>query len=138
MRVAAYITAATALASSVIAAPAPGVLKDLGITPEKLNKTISNFTKSSQQECMPAEDAQRVARTFQSIIRGYTKKQALAALTPDFVDYSSAVSIIINKGGSQPEDVTKPVFTSRDEFMEGHGTQEPVSAFSLHHHDKQG
>ena len=75
---------------------------------------------------MPREDALKVAETFQSLIRGYTKEQALAALTPDFVDHTSAVSIIINKGGSEPEDVTEPVFTSRDEFMKGHGTQEPI------------
>lgn len=82
--------------------------------------------QSQQQHCMSRDDAIKTAATFQSLIQGYTKEQALAALTPDFVDYSSAVSIIINRGGSGPEDVTAPIFTSRDEFMGGHGTQEPI------------
>ena len=85
-----------------------------------------NGNQQEQQECMSREDALNVAGTFQSLIQGYTVGQALAALTPDFVDYSSAVSIIINRGGSGPEDVTAPIFTSREEFMRGHGTQEPI------------
>lgn len=131
MHFSAYLTAAAAFASSAIAAPVFDTrstalkLKDFGIDPVKLASALGNLS-GGQQNCMPKEDAQRVAETFQSIIRGYTKEQALAALTPDFVDYSSAVSIIINRGGSEPEDVTKPIFTSRDEFMEGHGTQEPI------------
>jgi hypothetical protein len=82
--------------------------------------------QQKQQQCMSREEALNVAGTFQSLIRGYTKEQALAALTPDFVDHTSAVSIIINRGGSEPENLTEPVFTSRDEFMQGHGTQEPI------------
>ena len=131
MHFSAYLTVVAAFASSAMARPAPIPqpdplrLKDFGINPKKLASALTNLT-GGQQDCMPREDAQRVAETFQSIIRGYTKEQALAALTPDFVDYSSAVSIIINRGGSGPEDITKPIFTSRDEFMEGHGTQEPI------------
>ena len=129
MHFSAYLAAAAAFASSVMAAPTPKPdplrLKDFGINPQKLKSALTNMT-GGQQGCMPREDAQRVAETFQSIIRGYTKEQALAALTPDFVDYSSAVSIIINRGGSGPEDVTEPIFRSRDEFMGGHGTQEPI------------
>jgi len=77
----------------------------------------------SNEDCMSRADALNVAGTFQSLIQGYTEEQALAALTPDFMDHSSAVSIIINRGGSGPEDITEPIFTSRDEFMKGHGTQ---------------
>lgn len=88
------------------------------------NTTLTH--PSQPQDCMTREDALKVAGTFQSLIQGYTKEQALAALTPNFLDYSSAVSIIINRGGSGPEDVTAPIFTSRDEFMQGHGTQEPI------------
>lgn len=101
--------------------------------PSERNKTYSGNWHQPQQgqgqgqgKCMSREDAINVAGTFQSLIQGYTQEQALAALTPDFVDHTSAVSIIINRGGSGPEDVTEPVFTSRDEFMQGHGTQEPI------------
>jgi hypothetical protein len=76
---------------------------------------------------MNRKQAEHVAATFQSLIRGYTIEQAEAALTEDFVDYSSAVSIVINKGAAEPEDITQPIFTSREEFMMGHGKQQPVS-----------
>ncbi|KAK3691213.1 hypothetical protein LTR37_018801 [Vermiconidia calcicola] len=129
MRTSAYIAGALALASAAVARPAPkaepspplGEYIDQGI--DRIREYLDS---SNQQNCMTREDALKVAGTFQSLIQGYTKKEALAAITPDFVDHSSAVSIIINKGGSEPEDVTKPVFTSRDEFMQGHGTQEPI------------
>lgn len=128
-----YVFAAAAFAASAFAAPAPNanlgkyIAKGLGEDLQPIiNKIVNATTAHTQQQCMPREDALKVAETFQSIIRGYTKEQALAALTPDFVDYSSAVSIIINKGGSEPEDITKPIFTSREEFMQGHGTQEAI------------
>ena len=72
---------------------------------------------------MTKADADIVAGTFQSLIQGYTIEQALAALTEDFVDYSSAVSIVINKGAAVPSDITQPIFTSREQFMLGHGKQ---------------
>lgn len=75
---------------------------------------------------MSDADATIVASTFQSLIQGYTIEQALAALTEDFVDYSSAVSIVINKGAAVPNDITKPIFTSREQFMLGHGKQKPI------------
>jgi hypothetical protein len=110
--------------STVFARPAPTKSNIGGQIGKAIDKYLDSVT--NEQECMPREDALKVAETFQSLIRGYTKEQALAALTPDFVDHTSAVSIIINKGGSEPEDLTEPVFTSRDEFMKGHGTQEPI------------
>ena len=75
---------------------------------------------------MSEEDALIVADTFKSLIRGYTIEQATAALTEDFVDYSSAVSIVINKGAAVPNDITQPIFTSRAQFIEGHGKQQPI------------
>ena len=79
-----------------------------------------------QEKCMTESDAETVAGMFQSIIRGYTIQQAMEALTDDFIDYSSAVSTIINKGAAVPKDLTQPIFTSRAEFMEGHGKQKPI------------
>lgn len=116
MRATKYL-ATLAFASSVLAAPAS---KSLGIAARQ----VDNSTSSGA--CMTDDDATTVAETFQSLIQGYTIRQALAALTEDFVDYTSAVSIIINRGGSGPLDITEPVFTSREEFMAGHGTQEPI------------
>ncbi|KXL47726.1 MAG: hypothetical protein FE78DRAFT_87977 [Acidomyces sp. 'richmondensis'] len=83
-------------------------------------------SKPKLPKCMSEQDALIVAVNFQQLIQGYTKEMALAALTEDFVDYSSAVSIIVNKGAAEPKDVTAPIFTSRDEFMQGHGKQKPI------------
>ena len=113
--------------STAFARPAPMKKSNSNIG-QKIGEAIDKYLNSSpaQEQCMPRKDALKVAETFQSLIRGYTKKKALATLTPDFVDHTSAVSIIINKGGSEPEGLTEPVFTSRDEFTKGHGTQEPI------------
>ena len=107
-----------------VSAPDPTLSKYIRKGLKYVEKVRSEH--SQPHACMAQEDALVVAETFQSIIRGYTKEQALAALTEDFVDYSSAVSIIINKGGSGPKNITEPIFTSRDEFMEGHGKQQPI------------
>ncbi len=131
MRTSTFIAAAFAFASTVVASPAPkkagkpkapkcreGIYRPgcVGIPlPPKKCKT-----------CMSDADATIVASTFQSLIQGYTIEQALAALTEDFVDYSSAVSIVINKGAAVPNDITKPIFTSREQFMLGHGKQKPI------------
>lgn len=60
-------------------------------------------SKPKLPKCMSEQDALIVAVNFQQLIQGYTKEMALAALTEDFVDYSSAVSIIVNKGAAEPK-----------------------------------
>ena len=123
-----YLSTCLAFSTSTAFAR-PALTKEISSSiGDKIEDALDKYLEASpaQEDCMPREDALKVAETFQSLIRGYTKEQALAALTPDFVDHTSAVSIIINKGGSEPEDLTEPVFTSRDEFMKGHGTQEPI------------
>ena len=130
------LTAGAALAATVSAAPEPIP------EPEHLCRYATNRPEcngkprlpywspgkkpSLAKTCMSGADAAIVADTFKSLIRGYTKKQALNALTEDFVDYSSAVSIVINKGAAGPVDITQPIFTSREQFMEGHGKQQPI------------
>ncbi|KAH9845734.1 hypothetical protein Tdes44962_MAKER01165 [Teratosphaeria destructans] len=66
-----------------------------------------------ETKCMSDADASTTADIFRQLIQGYTKEMALAALTEDFTDYSSA-------------DLVEPIFTSRAEFMEGHGKQQPI------------
>lgn len=139
MRIATMFAAA-ALATSALAAPAPEAL------PKKVKCRVGSNRPGcvkgpggyvtptpapapAPEQCMSDEDAQVVVDTFQSLIRGYTIEQALAALTEDFVDYSSAVSIVINKGAAVPNDITKPIFTSREQFMQGHGKQKPSMSF---------
>ncbi|KAF2721994.1 hypothetical protein K431DRAFT_312170 [Polychaeton citri CBS 116435] len=131
MRTATIFAAATALFSSALAAPAPvaepaGPCRPGGPGLANCNGLDRPPIGKGGKTCMSDEDADVVANTFRDLIRGYTKEQALAALTEDFVDYSSAVSIVINKGAAGPKDVTAPIFTSRAQFMEGHGKQQPI------------
>lgn len=75
---------------------------------------------------MSDSDAQQAADIFQELIQNYSDELALAALSKDFVDYSSSVAIIINGGDNDPLDITQPVFTGRANFMAGQGSQPEI------------
>lgn len=104
--------------------------------------TASSFIPGptpSFEACMTDNEASEVAEVFRQIIQGYTIEMAMAALTEDFVDYTSAVSIIVNKGGSAPKDLLVPIFTNRTQFMAGHGTQKGIPFETLNvWHDCNG
>lgn len=76
--------------------------------------------------CMSDDDAQDAADIFRLLIQDYSDELALAALTEDFVDYSSAVNIIINGGGEEPMYLPGPTFSGRQEFMDGQGSQPKI------------
>jgi hypothetical protein len=78
---------------------------------------------NSTTQCINDEDADKMATVFQLLIQNYSDELALAALTTDFVDYSSSVNIIINSGAEGPKNITAPTFSGRQEFMDGQGTQ---------------
>ena len=121
------LLAAAAFAGSAFAAPAAEPKKAVPCR-EGIERPgcVGTPLPKPKRTCMNRKQAVSVASTFQSLIQGYTLEQALAALTEDFVDYSSAVSIVINKGASEPNDITQPIFTSREQFMMGHGKQKPI------------
>lgn len=121
------LVAAAAFASSAFAAPTAEP-KNAVPCREGVERPgcVGTPLPEPKRKCMNRKQAVGVASTFQSLIQGYTIEQALAALTEDFVDYSSAVSIVINKGASEPNDITQPIFTSREQFMMGHGKQKPI------------
>ncbi len=127
MKTSTIVAAAFAFATAVVAAPAPEPKKKVPCR-EGVDRPgcVGKPKPKKPCKCMSDEDASIVAGTFQNLIQGYTLEQANAALTEDFVDYSSAVSIVINKGAAEPEDITQPIFTSRDEFIMGHGKQKPI------------
>ena len=85
--------------------------------------------------CLSDKDAQQAADIFQSLIQNYSNETALATLTPDFVDYSSAVNIIINRGTDSPKSLEGPTFSSRQEFMSAQGSQPriPFKQLNLFH-----
>lgn len=76
--------------------------------------------------CITDSDADALADVFRQLIQEYSDELALEALTEDFVDYSSAVNIIMNKGAQFPKDITGPTFASRQEFMDGQGSQPQI------------
>jgi len=136
MKFSTALIATGVLATSAFAAPAPatqnkGGDKFVTYWKNKFGQFIKGNPKNcpavpKPEKCMTDDEADEVARYFQDLIRGYTIEQALAGLTEDFVDYSSSVSIIINKGAGEPNNINDPIFTSREQFMAGHGKQEPI------------
>ena len=70
---------------------------------------------------MSYEDSEEAADVFRELIQNYSDELALEYLTEDFVDYSSAVAIIINGGDGEPFDIEKPIFVGRQAFMDAQG-----------------
>ncbi|KAK5710707.1 hypothetical protein LTR15_012863 [Elasticomyces elasticus] len=77
-------------------------------------------------QCVNAEDSEVIAEVFRQLIQDYSTTMALNALTEDFIDYSSAVNIIMNKGAQYPKNITGPTFASRATFMAGQGSQPKI------------
>jgi hypothetical protein len=104
------LATAAILASSVLAAPAPAPFAP----------------PADDCYCLNDDDAYNAASIFQELIQDYSDELALATLTEDFVDYSSAVSIIINGGDDEPLDLVAPTFVGRQEFMDAQGSQPKI------------
>ncbi|KAK3663333.1 hypothetical protein LTR22_005740 [Elasticomyces elasticus] len=77
-------------------------------------------------QCVNEEDSEVIAEVFRQLIQDYSTTMALNALTEDFIDYSSAVNIIMNKGAQYPKNITGPTFASRATFMAGQGSQPKI------------
>ena len=124
MHFATTLLATTAiLASSALAAPAP--------VPEPFH------SKQDVDDCycLSDADAQHAADIFQELIQNYSDELALETLTEDFVDYSSAVSIIINGGDGEPLNIVEPTFVGRQAFMDAQGSQPeiPFRQLNIYH-----
>lgn len=76
--------------------------------------------------CLSKEEGEEAADVFRMLIQEYSDEIALEYLTEDFVDWSSSVLGIINGGGDQPKDLEAPAFSSRQEFMDGQGSQPEI------------
>jgi hypothetical protein len=110
---------ATASASATITYPAG-------------NDTIPGPTGTAAPapRCLTEEDAQAFAGVFQGLISQYTDELAEGALTPDFIDWSSSVNLLMNKGGQFPKNITGPTFANRQAFLDGQGSQ-PLIPFQI-------
>lgn len=75
---------------------------------------------------MTADQAQEVATHFELLIKAFQTSDAEQWLTPDFTDYSSSVSTLINAGCAGPVDLDGPTFTNRAGFIAGQGAQPPI------------
>jgi hypothetical protein len=136
MRTAALIAVASALVSTAMAAPAPGNWKPKGSWGwGHAGAWHKNKGKGKGDQCLTDEDAAEVANVFQQLIQGYTLELTEEALTEDFVDWSSAVNIIRNRGGEGPNVVNAVTFTSRAEFSANHGKQPniPFDTLNIFH-----
>jgi hypothetical protein len=159
MRTAAIIAVASALVSNVVAAPAPiaaavavpEAAPEAAPAPGHWKKPRRKSKGSwgwghagawhwgkdpdNGDECLTDEDAVAVAGVFQQLIQGYTLELTEEALTEDFVDWSSAVNIIRNRGGEGPNVVNAVTFTSREQFSANHGKQPniPFDTLNIFH-----
>jgi len=105
------LATATALSATTLAFPTPKW--DLSVLFPSLT-------------CVQESDAKAMADVFQGLIQNYTADLATSALTTDFDDYSSSVNIIINQGGTAPQNLTAPTFSGRQAFMDGQGSQPKI------------
>lgn len=76
--------------------------------------------------CLTDEQAAAGAEIFRRLIQDYSDELALDALTEDFVDYSSAVNIIRNRGNEGPFVVNEISFNGRAAFMAAQGSQPEI------------
>lgn len=125
MRAAAIFAVSSALLSAVMAMPTSEAHDDPKRWKHDKKPWWRNKGKDNNKDkdCLTSEDADEVAEVFRQLIQGYTLELTNEALTEDFVDYSSAVNIIRNRGGEGPLIVNGVTFSSREEFSAGHGRQ---------------
>lgn len=76
--------------------------------------------------CINDEQAAAGAEIFRQLIQAYSDELALEALTEDFIDYSSAVNIIRNRGNPEPFIVNEATFVGRQAFMDAQGSQPQI------------
>lgn len=81
--------------------------------------------------CITHSNALQAAEIYRRLIHAYTDTLASEALTEDFVDWSSTVNIIRNKGHETPFNLTAATFTGRQDFMAGQGAQPPIAFETL-------
>jgi hypothetical protein len=82
--------------------------------------------KDGADVCLTDADATAAADIFRQLIQAYTPTLALEALTEDFVDWTSAVNIIRNRGAEVPFITNSVSFGSRAQFMAAQGSQPPI------------
>jgi hypothetical protein len=82
--------------------------------------------------CMCEADAIQVAKNFGDLISNYSDELAIAALTPDFQDWSESVNTLINECPTGADSTTvaltgTPTFATRKAFMAGQGAQPAIN-----------
>jgi hypothetical protein len=82
--------------------------------------------KAPFARCLTQTNANAGAEIFRQLIQNYTNTLALEALTEDFVDYSSAVNLIRNRGNEGPIRVNGVSFDGRPQFMAAQGSQPQI------------
>ncbi|KAK3114244.1 hypothetical protein LTR53_007640 [Teratosphaeriaceae sp. CCFEE 6253] len=107
---------------------------------------LSAFARPSVEKrhgygyCLSKNEAQQVATNYGNLIAGYTDELAVAALDPQFTDYSESVNSLIKdcpQGSAAMQAVAAklpllgPSFTNRTAFQEGQGQQAPINFYQL-------
>jgi hypothetical protein len=88
---------------------------------------VATLEERTFQVCLLDNDATKLANNFKSLILAYSKANAEAFLTQDFVDYSDSVNELINNGcPNGPAKLGLPTFTSRAAFEAGQSGQPSI------------
>jgi len=125
------LTAVAGAAIAILSLTASGACQLPSIAsslPPWTTRTAKTTTPTYRDDaCITRATALQAADVYRLFIEAYTDELALETLTEGFVDWSSAVNIIRNKGGDAPFNLTAPTFTGRRAFMEGQGAQPPIT-----------
>lgn len=129
MRTTTILAVLTGLAATVAAAPAPGSWKDRQTW--GWGRPGAYHRSDPRGQCLSNDDAQAAANIFRQLIQEYSDELALEALTEDFVDWTSSVNIIRNRGAGGPIPVNGVSFAPRQAFMDAQGSQPQIPFTTL-------
>lgn len=115
----------TAVVTS-IATETVRVTETYSYTVEPTSTSSPEYPSEDYNDCVTDEEADQMAEVFRQLIQDYSDDVALSALTEDFVDYASAVNILMNRGAQFPKNITGPTFDGRQAFMDGQGSQPKI------------
>ena len=129
MRATTVHTTLIGLAATVTAAPAPG--NWIGRETWGWGRPGAYHHIDPNEQCLSDADAQAAANIFRQLIQEYSDELALEALTEDFVDWTSSVNIIRNRGAGGPIPVNGVSFAPRQAFMDAQGSQPQIPFTTL-------
>jgi len=92
--------------------------------------TALSLSSIANANCLNYREANTLANDFGRLISDYSNQLANQILTPNYVDYSESVNTLIDNGGTTPQALLGPTFSSRAGF-ESASAQQPAVPFTV-------